>query len=44
MAVNIEALSNPDKRLIEYLKQAMLIKQCAGLKGISLETNKQRHA
>ena len=42
--VNIEVLSNPDKSLIEYLKFAMLIKECVGMEGVGLRTKKQRTA
>ena len=38
MEMSIEALSNPDKSLIEYLKYAMLIKECVGLEGDGLRT------
>ena len=44
MEVNTEVLSNPDKSLFEYLKFAMLIKECVGLEGVSLRTRKQRTA
>ena len=38
MEMGIEKLENPDKKLIEYLKHAMMIKECVGLKSVGLGT------